>query len=185
MDLETLAIRFSTQGEAQVRTALQGISNDTGFLHSKMTQLLGVLGSVAFWEETITKSTELAASLSVLSQKTGETIENLSRLQYAANLSHVETGQLDMGLKFLARSMQQVSLGAGPGAAAFKAMGVNVKDATGATRPMVEVLSDVAEKFSGYKDGADKAALALDLFGRSGVAMIPLLDQGRSGIKKL
>src|ERR1017187_493329 len=183
MDLETLAIRFSTQGEAQVRTALQGISDDTGFLHSKMTQLLGVLGSVAFWEQTITKSVELATSLTVLSQKTGESVENLSKLQYAANLSHVSTESLDVGLKFLARSMQQATLGTGPGAAAFRALGISTKDATGQTRSMGDVIGDVAEKFSGMKDGANKMALALDLLGRNGAAWIPFLNQGRGGIK--
>ena len=46
------------------------------------------------------------------------------------------------------------------------------------------MLADIAEKFRYYEDGAAKTALAIALFGKAGAAMIPLLNQGREGLKE-
>lgn len=44
------------------------------------------------------------------------------------------------------------------------------------------MLGDVAELFSLLPDGANKTALAVKLFGRSGAELIPLLNQGKEGL---
>jgi hypothetical protein len=44
-------------------------------------------------------------------------------------------------------------------------------------------LLDLADAFSQFEDGANKNALALAIFGKSATTMIPLLNQGRDGIK--
>jgi lambda family phage tail tape measure protein len=71
------------------------------------------------------------------------------------------------------------------GSAALKALGVSAVDASGQIRPTEQVLLDLADKFSAMPDGADKAALAIKLFGKEGVSLIPLLNQGREGITAL
>lgn len=147
--------------------------------------LAGVLAGGEIFEKTIEKTAETGVSLEVLSRKTGIAVSELSRLQFAANVSHVSAETLDVGLKKLARSMQSAETGTGTAADAFKAMDISVKDSEGHLRPMQDVLGDVAEKFAGYEDGAGKAALAMNLFGRSGADLIPLLDQGREGIADL
>jgi hypothetical protein len=55
----------------------------------------------------------------------------------------------------------------------------------GQIRPTEQVLLDLADKFSVMPDGADKAALAVKLFGKEGLAIIPFLNQGREGITAL
>ena len=71
------------------------------------------------------------------------------------------------------------------GSAALKALGVSATDAHGQIRPTEAVLLDLAEKFADMPDGADKAALAVKLFGKEGLAIIPFLNQGREGITAL
>jgi lambda family phage tail tape measure protein len=71
------------------------------------------------------------------------------------------------------------------GSAALKALGVSAVDASGQIRPTEQVLLDLADKFSAMPDGADKAALAIKLFGKEGMSLIPLLNQGRAGITAL
>jgi len=44
---------------------------------------------------------------------------------------------------------------------------------------------DVADKFSTMKDGAQKSAMAMDIFGKSGAEMVPFLNQGSAGINEL
>lgn len=49
--------------------------------------------------------------------------------------------------------------------------------------PTTEIISKVAEEFSVMRDGANKTALAIALFGKSGADMIPLLNGGSAAIK--
>src|SRR3546814_14700800 len=71
------------------------------------------------------------------------------------------------------------------GSKALQALGVAATDAHGQIRPTEQVLLDLAEKFADMPDGADKAALAIKLFGREGLNLIPFLTQGREGITAL
>jgi hypothetical protein len=71
------------------------------------------------------------------------------------------------------------------GSAALNALGVSATDVHGQIRPTEQVLLDLADKFSAMPDGADKAALAVKLFGKEGLAIIPFLNQGREGITAL
>ncbi|WP_370487651.1 phage tail protein [Stenotrophomonas maltophilia] len=47
------------------------------------------------------------------------------------------------------------------------------------------MLLDLADRFKAMPDGAEKAALAVDIFGKAGAEMIPFLNQGRDGIGAL
>lgn len=185
MNLFEAAVKFTTKGQAEVKTGIDSVAGSLEGLKSKINLVLGVLAGGALFKEVISDSVELAEHFAILSEKTGETVENLSRLAYAAKISNVEMGSLDGALKKLALSMQGVNLETGNAVKAFDAMGVRVHNTDGTLRTQVDVLLDVAEKFKGYEDGAAKAALAMDIFGRAGSDMIPLLNRGRDGIKEL
>ena len=46
-------------------------------------------------------------------------------------------------------------------------------------------MKKIADKFAVMKDGSEKTALALDLFGRAGAKLIPMLNEGSAGISEL
>lgn len=124
-----------------------------------------------------------ADELSKTAQAVGTSTEALSRLDWAARLSGVSLDELSGGLERLSRNMLDVSQGAGETAArAFEALGIAVTDADGELRDSSEVLSDVAAQFAVMEDGAAKTGLAMQLFGRSGADLIPMLNQGRDGL---
>ncbi|MGV0961433.1 MAG: phage tail tape measure C-terminal domain-containing protein [Limnohabitans sp.] len=120
-----------------------------------------------------------------LSQKTGVSVEALTALKYAADLSDLSTEGLTKALQKLSVAMFNTQIQGEEGSAALRALGVSAVDATGQIRPTEQVLLDLADKFSAMPDGADKAALAVKLFGKEGLAIIPLLNQGREGITAL
>lgn len=125
-----------------------------------------------------------AEALGKMSQSTGIAVEELSKLQYAAQLSNVGTDALGVSLTKLAKNMSDAAGdGAGRAAQAFKAMGVAVQNNDGTLRSSGDVLATVADRFASYKDGAEKTALALAVFGKAGAAMIPFLNQGSAGFK--
>jgi len=73
----------------------------------------------------------------------------------------------------------------GGSAAAFARMGVNIRNAQGGTADMKTTLLDLAEQFKAMPAGADKTALAVKLFGKAGLAMLPFLNKGKEGVEEL
>ncbi|WP_088346313.1 hypothetical protein [Rhodomicrobium sp. R_RK_3] len=120
-----------------------------------------------------------------LSQSIGVPVQQLTGLAHAAQLSGVELDGLGTAFKKLSVNMMAIASGDTTSTAArsFAALGVAVRDATGAMRPAGDVFIDVAAKFATLQDGASKTALAVALFGRAGADLIPLLNQGREGLK--
>ena len=65
----------------------------------------------------------------------------------------------------------------------FKDLGIQIKDSAGNLRQPNAIFEDVAEIFHNTEDGAAKTALAVELFGKSGAALIPMLNDGKSGLQ--
>lgn len=119
---------------------------------------------------------ESAVALEHLSVKTGIATDELQGLEYAAKLSGVGAEELDTALGRLGKT-----LAAAKGA---KIEGIDTKDLNG-TRSAAAFLPDVADKFLTLTNTSDRAALAIKLFGRAGVQLVPLLAKGSEGIKEL
>lgn len=63
--------------------------------------------------------------------------------------------------------------------------GITTKDVSGNALDMNTIMMSTADVFSKMPDGPEKTALALKLFGKAGVDMIPMLDQGSAGVQTL
>ena len=176
------AVKESTE---QMTTRLEGMQAAAKAVMAPILLLTAALEGGEMFREAIEKTADFAEHLEVLSQKTGASATDLSRLEYAAELSDVKVESLGVGLQRLARAMEEAQAGTGPGSDALKRLGLSATDATGHLQPMRDVLLAVADRFSHMENGASKTALAMDLFGRSGADLIPLLNQGRDGIAKL
>ena len=135
----------------------------------------------------IKSALDRADELSKLSQKIGIPIEQLSGLAYAADLAGVPLEGLANGIKKLSVNLEAAASGeVAPAASrALAALGISATDASGKLRPTNDVLLQLAEKFAGLKDGAGKTALAVAIFGKQGAELIPLLNQGASGLAEM
>ncbi|MDZ4865912.1 MAG: phage tail tape measure protein [Alphaproteobacteria bacterium] len=119
-------------------------------------------------------------------QSVGLTVEQFSALDYVAQLTGSSINDVSSSLTILAGKLDDIGKGQSTAAAAaFKVLGINVKDAEGHLRSHLDVMLDVADRFAGMEDGAKKSALAVDIFGRSGAQLIPTLNEGRVGIERL
>lgn len=113
-------------------------------------------------------------------EKFGTTTESISSLAYAGKQAGVDMAALDAAMTKLSDKMADAAGGGKQSAAVFKSMGIEVQASNGKLKASDELLREVADKFAGYKDGAAKAALATELFGKSGTAMIPMLNNLRA-----
>lgn len=117
-----------------------------------------------------------------LSQTVGVSVEALSALKYAADLSGVSQEQLGSALTKLTKNMSDTAQGTGEAMKGFEALGISVKNSDGTLKSSDKVLTEIAGKFAGFKDGAEKTALAVNLFGKAGAELIPLLNSGAQGL---
>jgi hypothetical protein len=150
----------------------------------RVAAAVGAAAAVGFI--ALTKAAiDAADGMNDMSKATGLSVESLSQLQYAAEQSGSNLDGLETGLRRLSKAAADAADGSKESADAFKKIGVSVKDADGSLRSTEDLLLDVADVFSQYEDGAGKAALAQELFGKSGADLIPFLNQGKTGIKAL
>lgn len=68
---------------------------------------------------------------------------------------------------------------------ALSRLGIAVVNADGSLRNTHDVLLELADVFKAMPNGAQKSALALEIFGRSGARMVPFLNEGADGIARL
>ncbi|MFO0497137.1 MAG: phage tail protein [Betaproteobacteria bacterium] len=175
----------------QTRTALDGIRNNLGRLGDETRRVQGLLAGLGVsltlgaFAALVKGAIDSADELNKLSQKIGISVEALSTLQFAAQLSDVGLDSLKAGLKGLSANLTEARAGLGEGAALFQALGISVEDSAGNLKSSDTILLEIADRFASFEDGATKTALAVKLFGKSGMDMIPFLNQGSSGIRAL
>lgn len=183
--------RILIKATDETKGAFASLQSNMTSVSSAASGLRGVLGSlgvalsVGAFAALIRSSFDATDALGKFAQKAGTTTEALSGLQYAAKLSEVSTESLQIAFKKLASNMFEASTGGKEAAAVFKGLGIEVKNASGGLKATDAVLLELADKFSVMENGAAKSELAVKLFGKSGVDMIPLLNEGKKGIQEL
>jgi hypothetical protein len=133
----------------------------------------------------VAASVEAADRTGELAEMFATTTEEMSRLGYAAKLSAIDQETLATGLGKISKMAADAAAGGATASDVFRALGIEVKDTDGSLKSSTVLLGDVAEKFKGYKNGAEETALAIEVFGKSGASLIPLLNRGRDGIAEL
>jgi hypothetical protein len=133
----------------------------------------------------IKSSIDSVDALSKMSKTLGLSVEKLSALQYAAGLSGIENEALSASLGKLNKNARDAYLGVGSAKDAFDALGITVSNSAGNLKTNDEIFAQIIDRFSKMPDGIEKSAFAMDIFGKSGAALIPLLNEGTQGIGKL
>ena len=96
-----------------------------------------------------------------------------------------KTGEISLKLERLNLNIANYKAALTEAVSPLQKLGISTKNADGTSRSFNDILLDVSDKFKTMPNGAEKTALALELFGRSGKALIPVLNQGRDGLAKM
>lgn len=142
---------------------------------------LGVGLGVAGLSNLVSQSINFADEMGKAAQKVGTTTEALSGLKYAADLSDVSFEQLQTGMAKLAKSADDAAGGSKSAAEAFAKLRIDPTQFDDTS----DLFTEVAEQLSKLPDGAQKTALAMDLLGKSGAQLIPLLNGGADGLAEM
>lgn len=166
----------------EIRGKLGGVASAARDFGFRMAALGGIAGGAL--ASIVHSFAETGDELTRLSGKLGIGVEALQELQYAASLNEVEAGTLESTLAVLNRTVGQAASGAGPGRAAFRRLGIELRDTAGKIRPLQDLLPEIADKLNDLGDQGRRAALTAGIFGRAGADLSPLLRKGSAGIRE-
>jgi hypothetical protein len=192
-----LRIKADVQGENNIRrlgNSMQGLQGNAKNAAMGFNNLKGavagfgaaIAGSaiVGGLTAVIKKSIDAGDELFNLQAKTGIAANALIGIGNAAKLADVDIATVGKGLTKLSVNLVKAAEGNDGLAQKFKALGVSIKDANGQVVPADKALKQIADRFADMPDGAQKAAAAVALFGKSGADLIPLLNEGAASMEK-
>jgi len=188
-----LRIKADVQGENNIRrlgNSMQGLQGQVKNTSMAVAGLgaafkgLGAAFAVGGFTAAVKGAIDLADNMRDLSQRTGVGIETLGQFKVAAELSGTSIEGVAKGLTLLNKNLVAAATAGGPAAAAFKTIGVATTETDGTLRKADKVFLDVADRFATLRDGPEKAALAMKIFGKSGAELIPILNLGSKEIQR-
>lgn len=148
-----------------------------GFMQKHSTAIAGLgIAAAGAVVKSVSTFTNVGKEVSKLQRLTGGTAEEMSHLRFAAQQSAVPVDKLATALGILSKNIV---------AGKVEKLGIETKDAAGNTLPLSKVLGEVADKFEKMPNGPEKTAMAMQLFGRSGAALLQILNKGSAGLDEL
>ena len=169
----------------QVEGAASSLTNRAGLLSGALGSLAPVV-TIGGLGALVSKTIEAGDAMNDMSQRTGVSVEALARFKKAAATSGTDIDSVAKSLGRLSKGMYEASsTGKGPAAEALKTLGISATDAAGKLKSADRMTLEIANRFKAMPDGVEKTALAMQLFGKSGADMIPMLNMGGDAIDKL
>ena len=154
----------------------------------KIGRAMTVVGGAvtAAFGAIVLKTMKLGDTYDKMAKRTNISVEALSALGYAAKISGADLDTVEKSLRYLARGMDDMSMGVGEAKDAFEFLGIKVTDTEGKLRPTIDVLKEAATKLADMTDETKQISLATDIFGaRYGTQLLPMLKEGGAGIEAL
>ncbi len=175
------SVEFDTRALGRGNAAIEaGIANVQAFAHNLASNTL-VSRLVGMADAFSDQANEVGDA----SERFGMATDEYQELAYASRIANLSTEQFNTALATLSRQASGVRLGNEAVAQAFHALGVSATDAHGQTRPVGDLLDDLADGFEHMQDPARRVALAQQLFGEAGARLIPILHSGEGGVAAL
>lgn len=163
----------------------EGSLNSLGSTAKAAAAALAGALSVSLFSEWVQGSIDAIDKTDELAERVGMAAGEFAGLQYAAKFASVESEALASGLTKFNQTITKAAEGSEKEAAAFTKIGVAVRDSAGNVKGAAPLLAEVADRFAALPDGPQKAALAIELFGKQGAKLLPLLNKGGAGIQAL
>lgn len=165
----------------RVGSTWSAMASDIGKQSRRIAIGAGLAGGAIFGLANSTAS--LGDGVAKTADKLGIGIEQLQEMRYAAERSGVAQSDLDKSLEKMVKNIGLALEGTGAQKDALDAMGLSA-DSLSKMLPN-DALALIADRMQDVETNAEKAAIANDLFGRSGIGMLNMLRGGSAGLKQL
>ena len=186
-----LVVAAKTVGAGSIKrlgNSMQGVSGKVKNLRLAVSGLnktfgaLGLIISGGAFVGLVKGAIDSADAFGKMSDQTGIAANTLQAYVNAGKLAGVSQETIDKGLRRLAQSMREADQGIATYKDSYDALGISVRTTDGTFKSSEQVLGEIADKFAQLPDGATKAALSMEIFGRSGASLINLLNGGSAAL---
>lgn len=160
--------------------ATENVSQKFNAMGKTLKTGLAALGAGAIstvFVQGIRNAIDAMDELSKSSQKTGVAVESLAALGLAASQAGLSAEQMNTAVAKLNKQIGNMGDTAAQSTKILKALKID----PGADA--YQSLKQIADVFQVMPDGAKKTALAIELFGKAGADLIPLLNGGAAGLE--
>lgn len=187
IDLAIDAARFNQGiGNAQGKLGQLGAAaQKIGKAISSAFVASGVVSFAQTMREASKRAIDLAGNLGEEAAAIGVSTRALQEFRFAATQMNLSQKEMDDGLAQLTRRTGDAAQGVKETQDAFARLGINIYDSMGKVRSASDLFPEIADGLAKIPSEAERAAITVDLFGRSGQRMAALLAAGAAGIEKL
>ncbi|MCS7168064.1 MAG: phage tail tape measure protein [Gemmatales bacterium] len=126
---------------------------------------------------------DMRSDLLDMSQRTGVAVEALSELRYASEQSGSGAEDLEKGLRTMSRNIIEAARGSAEARRNLARLGLTVADLSGLSPD--QQFEMIADRLPRIQNPAHRATIALEIFGKTGANLLPLLSGGADGIREL
>lgn len=189
-----------TKGADQTKTSISNLSNQTekgsaSFMkmsgamaagqgiYSAASQIIGKIGSEA--ASVVSTTEDWAKSTMKLQREMGVSSEAASGLLAVTQRFGLDTAGVSKSMGVLSKQIMAAADPAKYTGSVFDDLGVKLKNTDGTIRTADSVFMSIADRFKAMPNGVQKTAESMQLFGKSGKDLLPILNLGSSGIKEL
>ena len=147
-----------------------------------------VAGATAAAGALVGIATDAAGAMDAIdkgSAKVGISKQAYQEWGYVLGQNGMDIGKMEVGMKTLVAAMDGAAAGTDSAVAKFDALGLSIYDSNGKLKDQETMMSEAIYALANMENGTEKARLATELFGKSGVEMMPMLNGGAEGIADL
>lgn len=176
-NLENLEAQFDELDK--VPSKLDAISQKTGEWSEKTKKISAVAAAGAAGMVTMAvKAAATADDLLTMSRNTGLSVEELQKMQYAADL-------VDVDLEAMTGSITKLTKSMASGNKAFDTLGISIRDENGNMRDATDVWYDALDALSKIENETERDQLSMELFGKSAMELSGIVDDGGAALRQL
>src|SRR4030067_622338 len=180
------AVTFDIRAEDKTALAFKAVKEKlgglTGSIFNLKSALVGALGAYGLGD-MIQGAMDAGDQIQKLQQRLGASAEALSELKYAAGMSGIGFDQLAKSLQVMSIGIAKAAQDQGPAREALHDLGLDAQ-ALIALKPEQQLMA-IADALQYVDDQGDKVALAMQLFGQQGTAMLQMMTGGSQSIAQL
>jgi hypothetical protein len=126
---------------------------------------------------------DMGDQMTAMSKRTGVSVEALSELGYAAKQSGTSLESVETGIRKMQKTLVEAKGGNRAAAQSLAALGLTVQDLAGMSPD--QQFEKIATRLAAIRSPAVKAAAAMEIFGKGGAELIPMMEGGGAAIEAL
>lgn len=135
--------------------------------------------------EMVLKAASAADELGTMATKTGLSVAELQKMQYAAESIDVSVETITGSMTKLTKNMSAAASGSKSAQAAFEKLGVAVTNDDGTFRDRNQVFQEAISALGQISDETERDATAMAIFGKSAQELNPLILGGAEALQQL